>query len=310
MKNHFANLSDGIHRALQPLPNDLVTALRELPAVEDLLTPWATSLLITLVRYRQRQRWAIRALEEHLPQTIPPSEELYARWDRDPPLQLPVPGMPVWELQLECALEFGTLVHKTTGEMISIKVSGEEDDHLMFADSLDRFAKTKPSGSPERRLLALHPTFLTIWYAIDEMEEAGLLEGIDFMGDVYKKGLKPDAHRLTPTAMRLEEPVALFCKHWKNPNHRLWLASLIGDWPLAHKLAQASGAQELLGVTGPRAEQCRQRRLAVARRDENLGPSFIELHVLHEMGADEPGASSPAGASGGSGDDPELRRIG
>jgi hypothetical protein len=47
-----------------------------------------------------------------------------------------------------------------------------------------------------------------------------------------------------------------FREQWQDADRRLWLAATIGDWGLAHELAQATRDSKLITFTGERAQQC------------------------------------------------------
>ncbi|MFH1920178.1 MAG: hypothetical protein ABIP48_09875 [Planctomycetota bacterium] len=269
-----------MEQALTP-PENLLAAVEGLPPVATLPSAWTTWLFVVLIRYRRRQRWAMRMLRKHFPEAVPPSERLYKQWDRDPPLTVTVPGASKWELQLECELEFGFLIHKLTGEMISVRLSGSKTDHIIFPDSMDHYLVSPAPQTPEGRLLGLHPEFLTMAQpAISDLECAGLLEGIEYDGDPSEENMEPEAHRLTPKALWYEKLVVAFAKNWENLDYRLWLACLVGDWMLAHELASATADGHLIEHTRQRAEECRQIRIrrlrgergqAVGHADEQDG---------------------------------------
>ncbi len=55
---------------------------------------------------------------------------------------------------------------------------------------------------------------------------------------------------------------------WADSSRRLWLASVIGDWALAHELAQATGDAKLIAFTSKRAEECRSLQTEMAAHRE------------------------------------------
>jgi hypothetical protein len=65
--------------ATQAPPQNVPEAISALPPVGTLPSPWTTWLYLTLMAYRRRQQWGKDLLREHLPQTVPSSQELRQR---------------------------------------------------------------------------------------------------------------------------------------------------------------------------------------------------------------------------------------
>ena len=118
----FDRLFDLTEKSLVP-PENLLAAVEGLPPVAKLPLPWAAWLLIVLIRYRRRQRWATRKLTKHFPRRSSPSGTHCGRWEHDPPLTVTIRGMPEWELRPNSTFPYGFLTHKVTGEMITVWVS-------------------------------------------------------------------------------------------------------------------------------------------------------------------------------------------
>lgn len=282
MKPCFSLLFQSLHRASDPIPSGLPTALISLPPVGALPSPWTTWLLITLMEYRERQRWGKELLRKSLRQTVPPSKSLRKR---EQPVVMRIPDMPEWEVRLECESKFGWLIHQVTGEMISVGLMSQNVEPIIFADALNRYVKPTSRWEPAGRLFELHPDFNSIWYAIDDLVAAKLLEAVHYDLQPYKKGLQPDGHRLTVVASSKAAIFSGFFARWPEAGNQLWLSALIGDWLLADELARANGDPGLVEITASRAEECRQRRIRrIRRRMEKHGTTGWELKSLYQLG--------------------------
>ena len=112
-----------------------------------------------------------------------------------------------------------------------------------------------------------------IWDTIDNLVAAGYLTGIDYDGMPSDPQFQPGGHRLNHRiAKRYSPHVVQFCESWKQSENRLWLAALIGDWLLAHELAEQADDAELIAFTGERAAECNR------LRSERLQPVSLCRH--------------------------------
>ena len=73
--------------------------------------------------------------------------------------------------------------------------------------------------------------------AVDALVAARILLEIDFYGLAWEGIGDPDAHRLSQRVRGMSRGVNEFHRLWGNPDNRLWLAAVIGDWPTANELA-------------------------------------------------------------------------
>ena len=72
MLSQFYPLLHMLKRGVQKLPQNLFEAIRALPLVGTLPSPWTVWLLIALIVYRQRQQWARTFVRKHRPDAFPP----------------------------------------------------------------------------------------------------------------------------------------------------------------------------------------------------------------------------------------------
>ena len=163
-------------------------------------------------------------------------------------------------------------------------------------------------GPAGRRLSQLYPGCRALPLAYDELAGAGLLRGVDEHG-----------FELCDEARWLSGPVAEFLDYFEEGGHRLWMAAIVGDWPLAHDAARALGDPRVLTITRRLAARSRRAWLDHLReRAEGSGLSDELLHALADAGArDLPryiraALQRPEGGAGAAlgliGDDPSYVR--
>lgn len=70
------------------------------------------------------------------------------------------------------------MVHRVTGEVIFAGLTTENIEVIIYVHELNHFAKSQSCWEPIGRLCQLHPSFGTVWYAIDELVDAGFLRAI------------------------------------------------------------------------------------------------------------------------------------
>jgi hypothetical protein len=289
-----------LYRALgqagEALPGDLTGAVRLLPAVGEMPSPWETWALVGLVRHRRRQLWVGEVITTRLSGNLLDLARLMALGHpQGVPQSGTVPGLPEWEYYFHgkgCCL-----THKVTGEEIDVDFfddSAEYFDLFFYENYLKSLRSPEPA---EGRLLELHGSIKPISLAVEGLLEAGALAPLPGR----------DAHpfRVTGTVLRHEGDLAAFCAGWADPARRPWLAALVGDWPAAHEAALRAGDQALVGLTASRVDRCRQ-----LRRHRLLQPGRKESHAsaallgLADLGAAElPGSlvealrGSPSGVT-------------
>jgi hypothetical protein len=231
-------------------------------------------VLIGLVRHRERQNWVLDLVRSRLrggatrlarmgslghPEGVPQSG--------------PVPGLPEWEFYFHgrgCCVS-----HKVRGDAVDVDFFDDTADHFdtyFYVRFLKSLRRPEP---PEARLLTLHPSVRPVTIAFTDLTDAGAL--------VCEGGPdRPRPPRLPAEVLDYAEDVRRFCDLWGDPNRRLWLAAVIGDWPAAHALA----TPELAEVTAGRADACRR------QRRDHLGaitgyPASDALYGLDDLGVSD-----------------------
>lgn len=280
----FDRLFDLIEKSLTP-PKNLLAAVEGLPPVAELPSPWDTWLLIAIILHQCRQRWAKRFLKKHLPGTIPPTDRLCRQEPTSRVFR--VPDILEWEVNLVGAPDVGHMTNVVNGETIFVKLTASEIDHVFDMPSLYDQWTSSPPWTPEARVRTLCPTFDTIWYALDVLDEGGMLVPLDLDFARYDGPFEPAGHRLSRRALRNMKVITAFAMQWATPDQRLWLSCVVGDWLLAEELAEASGDAQLVEIASKRAQECRQRRRRKygGRKGDLL--SFDELRVLHQLGSED-----------------------
>jgi hypothetical protein len=273
MKGH-ARLLNTLERADLAPPSDLRAAVEALPPAGAMPPPWDVWAFFAAVEYGRRQRRALGMLEGLVVPEVEartgchaPLEEIAARGH--------VPGHPEWEFEVEPGQ--ATLSHRGDGEVIVVDTSnwpgvfGEGS----FAEALLSHARPGPATL---RLLELHPGLHTLPLALRDVSRAGLLHPVI-----------PGHYDLCPEAWKAAGRIGAFLAAWRGrPDRRIWLAALIGDWQAAHEAACLDGDPDLVVLTGPRAERCRQLRLERLRRHiAARGPCEETLRGLAAAGAED-----------------------
>lgn len=284
-KARIAALFRAMEAACQTPPPNMAKAMRNLAPVGELPLPWTTSLLLYLFAHRQRQIWGQQLLRERLPRALSPTP---AMCKGDQTVEFYVPGAEEWQVQVECGFGFADLIHRVTGEAMMVDHGTSARGGPIRFHGHDQ--GMRPAGQCDfaDRLRDLHPRFDTVWLAIEELELAGIIRGVDDYGNPMPEDLEPDAHRLTGRAVKQARLVRGFRRKWAEPSGRLWMAAVIGDWILVHRLAAEQNDQELADYAAGRVEQCRDARLAMVRDRMRRGiDATADLYVLEELGAPE-----------------------
>jgi hypothetical protein len=252
-------------RLIETLPDDLPThvlkAMRALPPSELLPPPRATWLLLALFAYRERQEWAKQFVRKHLREAVPPSDRLCGLCEKDPPLEMAVPGDPEWQVNLETGFGYGLLIHRSTRELITFGLSRERREVILFLEDFGKHVKPASRWEPAGRALELNPDPAEMWRSIDDLAAARIVDPIDFNGSSFHPWMGDCNHRLNRhLCTEYATAIVRFLRQWEDANRRLWLAAMIGDWELADELARTRDNSKLITLTSERAEQSRELR--------------------------------------------------
>lgn len=256
MDARFDALLTAFGRAGEPVPTEVAAILRTLPEPGSLPSPWETWTMIGLARHRGRQLWVADIISTRLQGAPSDLAAVGAMGHPEGVPQLgPVPGMPEWEYYFHgrgCCI-----THKVDGDAIDVDFFGDTAEYFdtyFYKNYLDSLRSPEP---PERRLRELHPSARAITIAVADLINAGALTPLEDGGS--------HPYRLADEVVTALEAIDAFCAAWASPEQRVWLAALIGDWPGAHEAS--TGRPELIAITGPRAERCRELWWQRLRRD-------------------------------------------
>jgi hypothetical protein len=276
MDARFDALLAAIARAGELAPADLASALRRLPDPGALPSPWETWALIGLVRHRERQLWVADIIRNRLRGAPAELAGMGALGHPEGvPQSGPVPGMPEWEYYFHgrgCCIS-----HKVQGDAIDVDFwdeSAEYFDPFFYTKYLESLRHPEP---PEQRLRELHRSTRPIRIAVGDLLAAGALTPMS--GD-------SNPPRVSDAVLDRADVIEAFCQAWANPDNRLWLGALCGDWLAAHDAA--TGRPDIEAVAAARAERCRQVRRERLLQETGY-PAADALHGLADLGAaDEP----------------------
>jgi hypothetical protein len=278
---HKDPLIKSFHRARHAPPHDLFGAVKSLPPVGTLPSPWATWTLIQLVRYRSRQLWAfetLRAADIDLDDLAEAEPGYFSVTTHI------VPALPGWELEVcnSFHFDFAYLRDHASGEEIFLDLSAVKDEEsYFFMGSMLEHSQPWTRGAAESRMTELHPVIDTVLLARADLIESQHLEE-SCLDDV----LEYTCERLAPHVIGSVGEIECFLEAWEDASKRLWLAALIGDWPAAAAAAEQEGNPDLMMFTKCRAEECRLRRIAHLRvQPESATPYY--LGALREVSPQE-----------------------
>jgi hypothetical protein len=148
MDARFSRLLDAFRRVNGDAPTGLADALRRLPDVGALPSPWETWTLIGLVRHRERQHWVADIVRTRLSGDPSALAALSAFGHPDGvPQQGPVPGLPEWEYYFHGRGR--CLTHQVDGDAIDVDLFGDTADYF---DTFfyKYYLECRPRGAADR----------------------------------------------------------------------------------------------------------------------------------------------------------------
>jgi hypothetical protein len=281
-RDRFAALFKVLSPPVMEPPTDLLQALQGLPEPFLLPSPWATWLFMTLCCYRNRQTWLETVVERYLPEVFPSSEDLREQLQ---PVTCDFRYTNFWPgvVELECECGFGRTPEAPVGEAVTFGLT-DKTKGIFFVEELQNSLSGIYPANVRERFQELHSSEHSVWYAVSDLEAAGLLDKIYFDERHADFGGAPEGYRLSDAAVWHQPLIDRFCQRWGDESQRLWLSATIGDWLKADEEAQRIGNTDLINVTGPRAEFQRQERRLIAQRSVATGaPCEADRHVLADL---------------------------
>ena len=292
MKEQFNNLYDVLAAGLDHRPEDLAAAVRELPPDETLPPPWLSWLYIADLRCSSWYAKALEVLRQIFPKTVPRPEGFPNNHDVSDELVVELlPDDPEWSceahlvpkvlvLKLRGTVEEFTFELQVTahGDQLQLDVN-DPPDAVNAIQFFQRCSRSEGLTVAEQRLRELLPDEEWQRIALTLLAEAGVVEWEEL--PEYADGWSADDRdEETVDYLRLIER---FVDRLEDPQWRLWLAAVVGDWLMALQLAEESGDQELLDVVSQRAEECVNRWLSPVLAENDPSQFFIML-ALHQRG--------------------------
>jgi hypothetical protein len=262
--DQFQALLSALQRGVER-PADLDTVVAGI-AKKPLPMLQRTWLLLGLVAYAGRLRWAWETVRQRLPDEI--------RWAMETQGELhgTVPGLPDW--QYDCGWVCITLTHKGTGEWLTLMVD-KTHPFMSHDEFVTYYCDHREPGVAEQRLREFFPNGNGLSAVLHALMRGGMVWG------------DPAGFELTPRVNRLAPDIANFLERWRDPTERLGLAVAAGDWPAAHETAVARGQTELADKFAPLAERCHQRwRKWLCRQVARHGINWVGIQTLARAGVE------------------------
>jgi len=235
---------------------NLAHVIRELEEFPGQPAPWEAWTLICLWRYRQLQLWATEVITSGLMPSLP---EFGQALENKRDLEGYVPMASEWSFALNGVEKTCNLANRVTGQEVTVIIRNTDTEPTIEAvDFVGSVYHLNPDDSLacERRLLELHPSPWSLELTYGQVRISGAMRSV---GDEY-------LNRLADEILENGDSFSAFCTAWQDPDNRLWLSALIGDWEGVEQLASASDQAELARLASARAAVCRQRRIASLRK--------------------------------------------
>ena len=274
----FEQLFAALEMSQGECPPGFFTDIQRLPEVESRPSPWETWTLIDLVRHHGRQQWLGKVVEECLESHDGGGV---------------VPGIIDWEYRFHgigCEL-----THRITGETIDVDFDQGTTDTIDVHFYKRYLRSVREPDAITRRVLDLHRNVDSIELDVIELFRQGMLVvGGHFRQhpelleapEVNQPEVLAGRFRLSQDLLDLSDLVVCFCNRWKDKGQQLWLAAVIGDWPLvAQKCSEgASCDTEFLKVAQSRTMECQRRRLdQIDRSLRHPQVGYLGLFALEDF---------------------------
>ncbi len=212
---------------------------------------WVTWLVLGLIHYLKRKKWAWAIYQTRLAKTIT-LEALHAE-----DAMQPLPDLPEWAFKLDG--NNSAIISSVTGENIHFDPSNGYA--FMNIESFRRYLQEyRTPGPAEQRLNELFPS------------GKGILAGLNYLWThdalhwVFDP-MTPDMKFKICLAMaRYSEPVEDFLNAWQEPRYRLRLGAVIGDWDVVAHAAELKNEPQIAARAKLLAADARDRWLDRLRK--------------------------------------------
>jgi hypothetical protein len=279
MRTKFEAFVEAMHRGLEPVPEDLTKAIRELPPVEMQPSPWASWLYVDIVRLRRRQRWMAQQIKDRVP-----AEAFRTLFRQRQTHTFEIPEEGTWELAISRRVGQMMVRNQDTKERLDLVYSRLNGSlwspNQLDVEGLRRYVSREHATISDQRLVALHPhealydpLLCTAW----TLCEAGILATAD------PRDLRAEI-TINESAFLSSDVVQACSEFPEQPEARLWRTALMGDWLLAAELAAERGDAALTKEVQVRVKKCRQQRYQeIVDQHPGQMPNPSQALALHEL---------------------------
>ncbi|QDT45869.1 hypothetical protein Pan241w_59970 [Gimesia alba] len=214
------------------------------------LTPWAAWTLFSLIRHRPRQEFVAEIVKHRLGVKLEAlAEEGYFAHPKGKGRGL-VPGLEEWEYDLH---GIGCCVtHRVSGESIDVDFFDESADWIALDFYKYYLSSLRTPELWEQRVIALHPGYDTVKYALDELLDTGLLE----------QHSTKEAARLAFDERAFSTLMNLFEKTRDENESLIRLAAVLGDAPLVKQLLKPEQVKPMIEQAATQVIEQREQFLA------------------------------------------------
>jgi hypothetical protein len=260
----FQRLLEGYKLAQDRPRGDLTKAVRALPRVGRLPSPWETRVLTAM--FECRPPWLDEAMED---------EELCTHLGFFKGLRRRGPGSSA-AASSPAAIE-PSLGHQMSGDIPPIEPTFHYGPTEAFMTCLGLLLRDDFLELDESDLGHFsHPSMARLTIAGVDLVEAGVLVPGWFDPPNYW------AFAIAGEVLEHSEVINAFFPGTEDPRVRVWRHACVGDWIAAHDAALDEGNAALRKLTGERAEQCREDRLDRIHlqmlRDKCVTPRVLRAH--------------------------------
>ena len=282
----FQRLLEGYKLAQNGPPGDLAKAVRSLPRVGRLPSPWETRALSVLLEYRLHKAMEGGELCTHWRDFV----DFIGLGRQGPGCSAAVSSWAAIEPSLD---------YRLSDDFPPIEPGfyyGLTDDFIGSSLDLELTDDFLPANESYQGRFN-HPAMGMFTVTALDLMEAGVLVAGWFDPPDYW------AFAIADEVLEHEAVITAFFEGAEDPGVKVWRHACVGDWIAANVAALAKGNATLRKLTGERAEQCREDRLdrihlqmvrdgavtpRVLKALDDLDPAYAAPHLAEALKVDHP----------------------